>query len=61
MFCQQEIEEELELYYQAKPRPERESRRPPQSYSSRFDKRRSPAGARNGIQRRGTRTKFAAA
>lgn len=58
MFYRDEIEDQLESQYQAKCRPVRESHRPPQSYSPRFEKRRAPAGTRNGIQHRGTRKKF---
>ena len=58
MFGQYEIEEELELEYQSTRRPERTSRRPPQSYSPRFDKQRTSSAARHGIQRRGTRARF---
>lgn len=57
MFYREELEEQLESHYQTKSRPVRESHRAPKSYSPRFEKRRAPVGARNGIQRRGTRAK----
>jgi hypothetical protein len=57
MFDRYEIEEQLEVEYRAKSRPVGEPNRPPQRYSTRFEKRRAPAGTRNGMQRRGTRAK----
>lgn len=50
--CEIEMDEELE--YQVSCRPMRESHRPPQTRSARYEKQSSPASARGGIHRRGT-------
>ena len=51
-----DFEDECELQYQVAQRPECRSKRKSKTYSPRHEKQRSPATARNGIQRRGTKT-----
>ena len=51
-----DYEEDCELQYQVSQRPECNSKRKAKPYTPRHVKQRSPAGARNGMQRRGTRS-----
>jgi len=50
-----EIEEECEMQYQITQRPARGTKNSSRPYSPRHEKQRSPAGANNGIHRRGKR------
>ena len=54
-----EMDPECEMEYEFAARAEREVVREPRRYSPRFEKQKTPPGARGGVHRRGTRSEVA--